>query len=167
MKRYLPLWMLLMGLYACNNDDVQQQKPVTIGPQPQQWFATDTVVVWNCDAAAESRTRVYKPSDSVPMPQPLINGINKIWPEPVMELVALRHDTVEVTLKNPAWLTGKSGNAGAEQYLSFAALNLLETKGVHYVHFNFPRGAHAGPSVWSGADFSDWKTIESQNDPLP
>lgn len=156
--------MGMLLLAACNNDTAER-KPSVIGPQPQQWFADDTIVVWNCDATTQSCTRIFTPADSVPLAQPFINGINKAWPEPFMQLVAVRNDTVEVSLLNASWLTGRSGNTGAEQYLTFAALNLLEVKGVDYVHFNIPRGAHAGSSVWSNADFSDWNLTQPNLQP--
>lgn len=154
----------MLFFVACGTQSDENEIANT-GLPTQQWFTNDTALVWNCDASIQIRTRIYLPADSVPYVQPFINGINKTWPEPQLELVALHGDTVEVTLKNPSWLTGKSGNMGAEQYLSFAALNLLEAKGVKYVHFNIPRGAHAGASVWSIADFADWKTTEVLNNP--
>ena len=164
MKLQSLLCLCFFSFLACgtHKDD---NKGTNTGLPLQQWFVNDTVLVWNCDAVSQTRIRIFLPADSVPLVAPFINGINKTWPEPQLELVALHSDTVEVTLKNPSWLTGKSGNMGAEQYLSFAALNLLEAKGVKYVHFNIPRGAHAGASVWSSADFADWTTTETLNNP--
>lgn len=162
MKLQTIIYTCLLFLFACDNKQ-QNDKVATADPLSQQWFASDTVLVWNCDAAGQTRTRIYLPPDSVSFVQPFINGINKTWPEPILVLIALRSDTVEVTLRNPAWLTGKSGNMGAEQYLSFAALNLLEVKGVNYVYFSMPEGAHAGASVWSNADFADWTTTDTLN----
>lgn len=129
-------------------------------PEPV-WFKTDTVLIWNCDAATETKVRIYETRDSVPIPEPVVNGINRVWPEVILYVGSVQKDTLEVFVRNSDWLTGLSGSHGAEQYLTFAALNLLEVKGVHYVRFQFPEGSHAKPGVWSQRDFIDWKQTAS------
>ncbi|HMO33087.1 MAG TPA: hypothetical protein PKE63_13790 [Lacibacter sp.] len=149
---------LVFLLIACR-DQPRREEPAA--PPQVQWFDTDTIVVWNCDASRRQRIRVYTPPDSVPLVQPFINGINRTWPEAELQLVALNADTVVVTLRNTGWLTARAGNTGAEQYLAFASLNLLEAQPVHFIRFDLPRGVHAGPSVWGRADFLDWITTDT------
>ena len=156
MMRFVTAICLLL-LLACNNGTSEKEE-MKFTPPVAQWFETDTVVVWNCDAATEQRTRIFSPADSVPLIQPFLNGINKTWPEVQLVKKEQRQDTLVVTILNSEWLSNRSGNSGAEQYLAFAALNLLEIKGIKVVQFDFQPGVHARPGTWTVADFTDWKT---------
>lgn len=157
MKRYLLLLSFVTVIIGCNNEASKEPDVVSEVNQPQQWFVTDTVVVWDCSADDAMRKRIYAPIDSVSVPQALINGVNKTYSEIKLEFDRMAADTLYVKIPNASWLTERAGNSGAEQYLSFAALNLLEAKDVNYVHFDFVAGVHAKPSTWSDKDFSDWK----------
>lgn len=159
MKQYLLLFLLFATLIGCNNEASKEKQNDLSNQvnQPQQWFATDTVVIWDCSAEDETRKKIYAPIDSVTVPQALINGINKTYTEIKLEFDRLEGDTLFVKIPAADWLTERAGNSGAEQYLSFAALNLLEAKAVNYVHFDFVAGVHARPTTWSDRDFSDWK----------
>ncbi|RXK60714.1 hypothetical protein ESA94_09635 [Lacibacter luteus] len=159
MKQYLLLLFFIAAVLACNNEASKEQDAKLSNEvnQPQQWFATDTVVVWDCSAEDKTKKRIYAPIDSVTEPKALINGVNKTYSEIKLEFDHLSGDTLFVKIPAAEWLTERAGNSGAEQYLSFAALNLLETKAIRYVHFDFTAGVHARPTTWSGKDFSDWK----------
>lgn len=159
MKQYLLLFVMIAAAIACNNEASKENESDLTKDvnQPQQWFATDTVVIWDCSAEDETRKRIYAPIDSVTVPQALINGVNKTYSEVKLEFDHVAGDTLFVKIPAAEWLTERAGNSGAEQYLSFAALNLLEAKDVNYVHFNFVAGVHARPTTWSDKDFSDWK----------
>ncbi len=157
MKRYLLLLLIVAGMIGCNNEASKEPELAADAHQPQQWFVTDTVVIWDCSAEEEMRKRIYAPLDSVSVPQALINGVNKTYSEMKLEFDRLAGDTLYVKIPDASWLTERAGNTGAEQYLSFAALNLLETKAVKFVHFNFTAGVHARPATWSEKDFADWK----------
>jgi hypothetical protein len=158
MKQSIPVALVFL-MMACNSVDSDGAKQQPDEPLKEQtWFDTDTLIVWNCDAATETRSRIFKPDDSISIPQPFINGINRTWPEAKLLLLAIKSDTISVTIDNEQWLNNKSGNSGAEQYLSFAAMNLLEIKGIQFVQFEIKRGMHAGPSLWKASDFKDWKT---------
>mgnify|MGYP001809571189 CR=1 FL=1 len=109
-------------------------------PPAAQWFETDTLVVWNCDAASQQRTRIFFPADSVPLVQPFLNGINKTWPEVQLVKKEQRQDTLVVAVYNSSWLSNRSGDSGPEQYMAFAALNLLEIKGVRVVPVSYTHG---------------------------
>ena len=146
---------------GCKNDD-RDKEELKFTPPVVQWFETDTLVVWNCDAASHQRTRIFFPADSVPLAQPFLNGINKTWPEVQLVKKEQRQDTLIVTVYNSSWLSNRSGDSGPEQYLAFAALNLLEIKGVRVVQFDFEAGVHARPGSWTTADFADWKTDSLQ-----
>lgn len=157
MKHYLLLLFLAAAIIGCNNEASKEPDVAADAHQPQQWFATDTVVIWDCSAEEEMRKRIYAPLDSVTVAQALINGVNKTYGEMKLEFDRLAGDTLYVKIPDASWLTERAGNTGAEQYLSFAALNLLETKAVKFVHFNFTAGVHARPTTWSEKDFADWK----------
>ena len=157
MKRYLLLLFIVAGIISCNNSASNEPDVIADVNQPQQWFVTDTVVIWDCSAEDQTRKRIYAPLDSVTVPQALINGVNKTYAEIKLEFDRLTADTLYVKIQDASWLTERAGNSGAEQYLSFAALNLLETKAVHHVHFGFTAGVHARPTTWSAKDFADWK----------
>lgn len=143
-------------LFSCGQQEPQQTSEAV--NTTTVYFDTDTVVVWNNDADKLERYRILPLRDSIEKVQALINGINSTYPEMLLLLDTIRHDTLVVSLANAKLLTNQMGNSGAEQYLSFAAMNLLEAKGIHYVQFKLPEGAHARSSVWSIADFQDWKT---------
>jgi hypothetical protein len=147
MKRYLLLLCFVAGIIGCNNEASKEPDVVADVNQPQQWFATDTVVIWDCSAEEEMRKRIYAPLDSVTVAQALINGVNKTYGEMKLEFDRLAGDTLYVKIPEASWLTERAGNSGAEQYLSFAALNLLETKAVNHVHFDFTAGVHARPTT--------------------
>jgi hypothetical protein len=155
MIRYLTTLCFVALVVACNNEASKEPGAADATP-PQQWFVTDTVIVWDCSAEDKDRKKIFSPRDSVTVPEALINGVNKTYSEIKIEFDRLTADTLFVKIPNATWLTDRAGNTGAEQYLSFAALNLLETKGVKYVHFEFTPGVHARPSTWSMTDFSDW-----------
>jgi hypothetical protein len=151
MNKYLLLLMILV-LFACNDDRSSDR-----GAASTKWFDTDTLLVWDADALNESRKKIYQPEDSIPIIQPVINGINQVWPEGQLKIENLKNDTLYVRPANSEWVTEKIGDTGAEQYLSFAAMNLLEVKGVRFVCFSLPEGSHATSSCWSQEDFRDWK----------
>jgi len=152
MKQFL-LFLLLSFLAACGSNETD-----TSATPEQNWFDTDTLIVWNCDAVTESRSRIFIPQDSITSAQAIVNGINKTWPEVVLLLKMISADTAVVTLDQPQWLENKAGSTGAEQYLTFVSMNLLEVKGINNVRFDLPEGSHAGASTWSRNDFMDWKT---------
>lgn len=152
-------FVLLLG---CNNEATEEKKAAEEAAAPvQQWFATDTIIAWDCNADDKQRKRIFNTTDSVPFAQAFINGINKTYGEIKMKLDHISADTLYVTFEKSDWLTDRAGNAGAAQYLSFATLNLLETKGIHYVTYVFTAGAHARPATWNRTDFNDWKTDSS------
>nr|WP_294903496.1 hypothetical protein [uncultured Lacibacter sp.] len=157
MIRYLLTLCLVALVVACNNEAPNDSKAAADAEPPQQWFVTDTVIVWDCSAESRERKKIFSPKDSVTVPQAFVNGINKTYGEIKIEFDRLSSDTLFVRIPEAGWLTDRAGNSGAEQYLSFAALNLLETRGVQHVHFDFVAGVHARPATWSRKDFSDWK----------
>ena len=157
MIRYLLALCLVALVVACNNEASNENKAAADAEPPQQWFATDTVIVWDCSAEMKEKKKIFTPKDSVTVPQAFVNGVNKTYGEIKMQFDRISTDTVYIKIPDATWLTDRAGNSGAEQYLSFAALNLLETKGVHYVYFDFTAGVHARPTTWSRRDFNDWK----------
>ncbi|MEQ1797618.1 MAG: hypothetical protein ABL872_06680 [Lacibacter sp.] len=159
MIRYVTAIMFLALVISCNNEAStdKKQSNETATP-PQQWFETDTLLVWDCTAEDRSRKKIFAPRDSVNVPQALINGINKTYAEVKLSFDHISNDTLYVSIPKAEWLTDRAGNAGAEQYLTFAALNLLETKGINHVDFVFASGAHARAATWTDLDFTDWKT---------
>ncbi len=151
--------MFLALMFSCNNSASTDKKQGNeAATQPQQWFETDTLLVWDCTAEDRSRKKIFSPKDSVTVPQAFINGINKTYAEVKLTFDHMSNDTLFVSIPKAEWLTDRAGSAGAEQYLTFAALNLLETKGINHVDFLFASGAHARAATWTDLDFSDWKT---------
>jgi len=151
MKRYV-YFLLLLTASAC-----QQRTEQVAAGQSGEWQDTDTLLFWNADTDAHTRNRLFKPTDSVRSIQPVLNGINQTWPEPGIFLVKHSLDTITAGFHDPDWLSEKIGNATAEQYFSFAAMNLLEIKGVRVVCFELPEGSHASSSCWFREDFSEWQ----------
>ena len=123
------------------------------------WSRTDTVIIWSVDADHPSRKRLFTPEDSINIAEPLLNGINDLWPEAGIYFKGKRNDTLLVGLKNESWLTDQIGNEGAEAFLSFAALNLLELKSINHIFFDLKPGMHAGADTWEDQDFADWKLM--------
>lgn len=159
MTRYLIAVACFLSILSCNNEAATEKEDAAA--PLQQWFATDTLLAWDCTAEDKQRKRILPAKDSVPFPQAFVNGINKTYGETQLKYDRISGDTVYVSIENAEWLTNRAGSSGAEQYLSFASLNLLETKGVHYVTYAFTPGAHARPGTWSRKDFADWKTDSS------
>ena len=146
----------MIFLAACNSSEKEEgadDKP--------SWQKTDTLIIWSADADNETRQRLFKPDDSIPIPEPLINGIHQTWPEAGVYIKGQRVDTLIIGLKNESWLTDQIGNEGAESFLSFAAMNLLEMKGINYIYFDLLPGMHAGVDTWGDDDFADWKIVEN------
>ncbi|MBM3439303.1 MAG: hypothetical protein FJX94_00385 [Bacteroidetes bacterium] len=144
-------------LFACKGkqiaDDAAEVRQTT------DFSDSDTIIVWNCDAENETRSRIFQSDDSIQNILPIINGINSTYPEMQLRFNAVSKDTVLVELVEGKLLVNQMGSSGAEQYLSFAAMNLLEAKGIRFVKFSLPEGAHAKTSVWNTSDFTDWKII--------
>jgi len=151
MKNYLFLFLMFIWL-GC-----EEKKKTVQEDESPRWFDTDTLILWDVDASAASRKKIYRLKDSLTIIQPVINGINQTWPEGQLIIDRHNNDTLYVRPADPEWLTEKIGNTGAEQYMSFAAMNLLEVKGVRVVCFDLPQGTHAAPGCWTNEDFRDWK----------
>ena len=158
MTRYLITIACVILILSCNNEAATEKQANDDAVPLQQWFATDTLLAWDCNADDKQRKRILAAKDSVPFPQAFINGINKTYSEVQLKYDRISGDTVYVSIENAEWLTNRAGSSGAEQYLSFASLNLLEAKAVHYVTYVFTPGSHARPGTWSRKDFADWKT---------
>ena len=123
------------------------------------WSSADTIIIWSSDADQSTRKRLFIPDDSINITEPLINGINELWPEAGVYKKEQRNDTLIIGLRNETWLTDEIGNEGAEAFLSFAALNLLELKGINHIFFDIQPGVHAGADSWEDQDFADWKEV--------
>lgn len=158
MIRYITAITFLVLMFSCNNEASSDKNKATDATPPQQWLATDTILVWDCNADERTRKKIFSPKDSVTVAEALINGVNKTYAEVKLKFDHISNDTLFVTIPKAEWLTDRVGSAGAEQYLTFAALNLLETKGVNHVDFIFASGAHARAATWTDLDFADWKT---------
>lgn len=144
-------------LFSCGSENQTNQENAL---QEQVGFSeSDTIIIWNCDADKQERSRIFTSDAAIQNVQPLINGINSIYPEIALRLVAISGDTLIVAMNEGKLLVNQMGSSGAEQYLSFAAMNLLEAKGIQFVQFSLPEGAHAKNSVWTKADFADWKML--------
>ena len=141
-------------LISCSSDE----KNVETSERPS-WNLTDTVIIWSADVNQSARKKIFIPDDSVNIPEPIINGINGMWPEVGIYAKGLRNDTLIIGLRNEHWITDQIGNEGAETFLSFVAMNLLELKGVNHIYFDVRPGVHAGPDTWEDEDFADWKEI--------
>lgn len=160
MMRYLTTLLFLAVMISCNNDASTSVKE-NDSSQIQKWFDTDTLLVWDCSAEDHTKKRIFHPSDSITSAQALVNGVNKTYAEVKLTFDHISNDTMYVTIPKANWLTDQAGNTGAEQYLAFAALNLLEMKGVNHINFLFEGGAHARPSTYTDLDFDGWKTDPS------
>jgi hypothetical protein len=160
MKQLFLYIAIMLILAACNNEAAKEDTDTggATATTEQQWFATDTVIVWDCNAADKERKKIYIPADSVPMVEPLLNGINKTYNEVKLNADHTSGDTLYVSIPEADWIANRSGTSFADQYFSFAALNLLELKGIKHVNFVLKAGSHAGPHTWSITDFAGWKT---------
>ena len=151
----LAVFFILISLFvvACSSNDEgaeYKERPL--------WSRTDTIILWSSDAELSIRKRLFVPEDSINIAEPILNGINELWPEAGIFLKGQKNDTLLVGLQNENWLTNEIGNEGAESFLSFAAMNLLELKGINHIYFDLTPGVHAGAETWEDTDFADWKT---------
>lgn len=159
MIRFTTFAAMLVLLFSCNNNASSEKDSANeTTTQPQQWFDTDTLLVWDCNADDRTRKKIFLPKDSINVAQAIINGINKTYAEVHLVLDHQSNDTLYIAIPKADWLVNKAGNSGAEQYLSFATLNLLEMKGVNNVTYLFTRGAHAEPGTWTSNQFNNWAT---------
>jgi hypothetical protein len=141
----------LFAILSCNQKDESESD------EGMLWNKNDTIVVWTSEPNKEIKKRLFQPEDSINIPEPLVNGINELWPEAGLFVKGQRIDTLIVGLQNENWLTDEIGNEGAASFLSFAALNLLELKGINRIYFDLTPGVHAGAETWEDSDFADWK----------
>ena len=139
---------------SCNSNEDKAESA-----ERPSWNHTDTVIIWSADADQSTRKRLFMPEDSINIAEPLINGINDLWPEAGVYIKGQRNDTLIIGLRNETWLTDQIGSDGAEAFLSFAALNLLELKGVNHIYFDLIPGVHAAADTWEDQDFADWKEV--------
>lgn len=141
-------------LFSCSSENQENALEEQVG-----FSASDTIIIWNCDADKQVRSRIFTSDAAIQNVQPLINGINSIYPEMTLRFLTISGDTLIVAMNEGKLLVNQMGSSGAEQYLSFAAMNLLEAKGIQFVQFSLPEGAHAKNSVWTKADFADWEML--------
>ena len=150
------LFILLVGcvgaFLSCNQHTAEEATDA-----PLLWSSKDTIIIWTTDADLSTRKRLYTPEDSIDIPEPLLNGINELWPEAGLFVKGQKHDTLIVGLQHENWLTDEIGNEGAESFLSFASMNLLEMKGINHIHFDLTPGMHAAAETWEDSDFADWR----------
>ncbi|MFN9114203.1 MAG: hypothetical protein ACK5XN_29400 [Bacteroidota bacterium] len=139
---------------SCNSNEDKAESE-----ERPPWNRTDTVIIWSADADQSTRKRLFMPQDSINIAEPLINGINDLWPEAGVYTKGQRNDTLIIGLRNETWLTDQIGNDGAEEFLSFTAMNLLELKGVNHIYFDLIPGVHAAADTWEDQDFADWKEV--------
>lgn len=140
--------------------DQSEKEEKDVSDQERSWQKTDTLIIWSTDAEKETCKRLFRPEDSVNIPEPLLNGIQQTWPEAGVYIKGQRGDTLVIGLKNESWLTDQIGNEGAESFLSFTALNLLELKNINHVFFDITPGMHATADTWEDQDFSEWKMVD-------
>ena len=152
----LSVFVLLISafLISCSSNEEEADSA-----EIPSWNPKDTVIIWSADANQSTRKRLFMPEDSINMAEPLINGIHDLWPEAGVYKKDQRNDTLVIGLRNETWLTDQIGNEGAEAFLSFAALNLLELKGVNHIYFDIKPGVHAAADTWEDQDFADWKEV--------
>jgi hypothetical protein len=72
---------------------------------------------------------------------------------PKLKLIKVSADTVFLGVINDFYLTQSMGTAGAEEYITEAAISLLDINGIHYVDFDFKMGDHACPGTFSKAGY--------------
>ena len=88
--------------------------------------------------------------------QTLVNSVNAAWQPLSISLLNVHHDTVTVKLNDEEVVNENMGSSGSEQFLAAVTYTLTELKNIHYVQFNFARGDHAQPGVYSREDFIDY-----------
>ena len=154
MRFFILMILAATQMIACNTEEGEAEPD-----ERPAWNRTDTIIIWSADADQSGKKRLFVPEDSINIPEPIINGINDLWPEAGVYAKGQRNDTLMIGLKNETWLTDQIGNDGAEAFLSFAALNLLELKGINHIFFDLQPGVHAGADTWEDQDFADWKEI--------
>ena len=150
----LSVFFTLISLFviACGSDEEEKEYK-----ERPLWSRTDTIIIWTSDAELSTRKRLFVPEDSIDIAEPIFNGINELWPEAGVYTKGQRNDTLIIGLRNETWLTDQIGNDGAEEFLSFTAMNLLELKGVNHIYFYLIPGVHAAADTWEDQDFADWK----------
>ncbi len=152
--------LLVILFFSCNNSTTEETTTES-EVQESAWFPADTLILWDCVAPEQRRSKIFTPTSPVTIAEPIINGVNKTYSEVKLVYNRMSNDTVYVSIPDADKLVSESGSEFPEQYFSFAALNLLEIKGMNYVSFEFKPGVHARPGIWSRNDFADWKTDSS------
>ncbi len=89
----------------------------------------------------------------------LIKGLNQHYENIYLEKIKQGGDTLYTVIKNSEYLTQRMGSTGAEIYITDVVLNLTSVPGVKYVKVDMEEGDHAGPGVWSAADFKNYKEV--------
>jgi len=109
--------------------------------------------VWAVDFDGKTKKRNHHLKEADISIDSLIKGLNELYDNIFLEKLKISHDTAYLVIKDSEFLTQRMGSSGAAQYLASTVINITSVKGIRFVNLNFEEGDHAGPGIWSMADF--------------
>ncbi|MBI1783198.1 MAG: hypothetical protein HYR66_17805 [Sphingobacteriales bacterium] len=151
----------VMAFASCNNNaNNNVNEPVTNDTLAFGENAGDTLYFWNVDNEQSTRIKVLTEEISNPNVQAIINGLNMVYPDILIQFSSITNDTLNVSISQSEKLTQQIGTSGAAQFFATACVNLFETHGINYIHFDFTAGDHAKPGTFSRQQFADIKEVK-------
>lgn len=148
-------------IISCNNSaDKNANETVTNDTLAFGENAGDTLYFWNVNNEQNTRTKVYTEEVDNPNVLAIINGLNMVYPDILLQFNNVSNDTLNVIIPQSEKLTQQMGTSGAAQYFATACVNLFETHGINYIHFDFTAGDHAKPGTFSRQQFADIKEVK-------
>lgn len=164
MKNYIAVLFISVAVVsACNNGEKQTPRNDNAGDTAKAKqlvldITKDKHYLWeiniNDSSGALKLTRAEPVEEDSLTASFVISKLNKRYPDIHIEYTRISGDTIFVRIPKSAKLTRQMGSTGADSYMAEATYNLSELKNVNYVNFDFKKGEHAEPGVYTKTDFA-------------
>jgi hypothetical protein len=168
-RKFLLRSLLLLGLLAlaalviwkaCEINTPPSNTPVS-STAPKQTKAINETnyssYIWstNYDTLRndEFLTRGEMLDSTIKSPNTLIEILNLRAPACKLKYMETSHDTLTIRILNEEVLSEQMGSTGSLCFLAETIYTLTEIKGITYINIRMNYGSHAGPGVFSRADF--------------
>jgi hypothetical protein len=168
-RKFLLRSLLLLGLLAlaalviwkaCEINTPPSNTPVS-STAPKQTKAINETnyssYIWstNYDTLRndEFLTRGEMLDSTIKSPNTLIEILNLRAPACKLKYMETSYDTLTIRILNEEVLSEQMGSTGSLCFLAETIYTLTEIKGITYINIRMNYGSHAGPGVFSRADF--------------
>lgn len=113
--------------------------------------------LWRVNVDSNSKKRTPNFNEANLNVDSLIRGLNKLYPNVLLEKVKTSGDTVYTKIRDSEYLSESIGSSGPQFYFAEVVLNLTSVPNINFVKIDFEEGSHAVPGVWSAEEYSGYK----------